>query len=346
MLALVALLCCCEAALGFGLPSFSLQGAATKPTRLFHPPSPPSLSTPSTRSAPAVSYHISNVQWSNCDGRDYPFSITEWSVAILDHDIISLIFHVNSSIAIPEGVAWDNGTFAGYRSGQVVGLEEILLIPYQLPIAANSAFMMGVAVQWTYGAGHWDGRSPFYNEEGLVVGCLHTAYDISSARKATQVSSTSSSLSRFLHPTTSLVSSHTSSSPTDVPQYKITAQQFAQCPGSWPLSISSMQALVTGGDGLALIVRATTNTAMTSAVQLTNGTIDGTPMFSAGSLRPYLVQPDSFPIPAGAAVTFVEQEDMKSFGAGGVASFTVRMRGGDMQQVACVTLTFEYDAFG
>ena len=58
-------------------------------------PSPQQSATPT-----AASWKVSNLQWSNCDGRTYPVMVTPWSAEILDGDLMSLVFHMHSSIPV------------------------------------------------------------------------------------------------------------------------------------------------------------------------------------------------------------------------------------------------------
>ena len=114
----------------------------------------------SAQAAQPAQFAISNVKWSNCDGRTWPLMVTAWSAQIMDGDVAVLVFHFHTSITLFGVAGLDNGTFAGMHTSHLDDMSTYLVQPYQMPILANQTFIASLAIAWPGMVGHWDGSAP------------------------------------------------------------------------------------------------------------------------------------------------------------------------------------------
>ena len=115
--------------------------------------------------------------------------------------------------------------------------------------------------------------------------------------------------------------------------------KFSQCLDHPVLAFNSARVLITGGDGLVLLFRATPGADIQSAVGFQNGTWRDFPTHASTDVPRRLLQPASFPVPSGQAMVVGQLADTKQFGAG-TGQFRFRMLNQEMQTIGCALVGF------
>jgi len=298
--------------------------------------------TPSAPSSP--SYVVQNVAWSNCNGSDWPLSTVGWSATMFDGDIITLTFHMHTSVLINSAFGQDNGTFNGVTVSRLVGLDQILLPPYAYPLIAGSSFVLSQSVQWQNGPGHWDGHARLFDERGIVFGCLDTAYDVVVSNSSALDIDEKTMDRHHRHPSLPLGSNLSAGNAAQA-QYQVTDVQWLTCPGDHPLTMTKFSAYVSGGDVWVLIYRFVSTVAISSGMKLDYLEVPEHKwgFHHAFVLNKHMIAPANYPIAPKTEVILVEQVPINARLLG-VVNGEAHVLDGAANAISCFNFTFKTGA--